>query len=290
VSGPERALYLLAYLAIFTLVIGLVSWWAARQLIWPLNRLAQAVRRLGQTRQMQPIEERGPEEVRVIARSVNDMQQRIKRFLDERTAMAGAMSHDLRTPLTRLRLRAELTQDQELRAKLLADVADIELIVEDALALARFDAPAEQKALLDLSSLLHGLVDDGADAGQALRFAGVEGIRVDGHPVALKRAFANLIDNAAKYGGGAEVALRAEGGEAIVTISDQGPGIADADKERVFEAFHRLEASRNRDTGGSGLGLTIARSIIETHGGSIALADAKPHGLVVSVRLPLSAA
>jgi signal transduction histidine kinase len=197
----------------------------------------------------------------------------------------AAVSHGLRTPITRLRFRAEGIPDATARAAVAADLADMERMIDQTLAYLRGD-PADQPARpLDLAALLVTLVDDACDAGGAATLSGVGPVVVVGRRLALKRAFANLIDNAVKYGGRAEVSV-AEGDEAKVAIADAGPGIAPDDLERCFEPFVRLEPSRNRDTGGFGFGLAIARRVIEGHGGTVRLANAAGGGLIATVRLP----
>jgi signal transduction histidine kinase len=224
--------------------------------------------------------------VRKAAVAFNVMQGRIRRFVEDRTQMLAAISHDLRTPITRLRLRAEFVDDDEQRAKMLADLEEMEGMIAATLAFARDDAAREPRVRVDVASLVQGLVEDMAAAGGAASYTGPDTLVAEARPSALKRAVANLVDNGAKYGGAVRAYLSESPDEVVVTLDDDGPGIPEADHERVFAPFVRLETSRSRDTGGTGLGLAVARAAARAHGGDIRLANRPEGGLRVTLTLP----
>jgi len=274
-------------MALIAVVVTVVSLLTARRLTAPLAAFATAAERLGVDGAVAPLPETGPLELRVATRAVNRMQERVLRFVEDRTRMVAAIGHDLRTPLTRLRLRAEFIEDPELQRKMLADLDEMEAMVNATLAFARDDAQHEARVPADLADLLQSLCDDRIDAGGAAAYIGPAHLPVVCRPVAMRRALANLIDNALNYGMGAEVALAAAGGQAVVTIDDSGPGIPESLLEAVFQPFYRVESSRSRDTGGTGLGLAVARTIIRGHGGDITLANRSEGGLRVTVTVPM---
>jgi signal transduction histidine kinase len=206
--------------------------------------------------------------------------------------MLGAMSHDLRTPITRMRLRAEFIEDDEVRAKMLSDLAEMETMVNATLAFSRDQASAEPTVALDLASLCRTVLDEQADAvpgsARTLLYQGPEKLVVKARPVALKRALGNLVQNAVKYGGAARIRLtQPERGQVRIAIEDDGPGITPDLLETVFQPFRRLETSRNRETGGTGLGLPIARNILRAHGGDVTLANRAGGGLTGVATLPV---
>ncbi|MBM3733843.1 MAG: HAMP domain-containing protein [Acidimicrobiia bacterium] len=265
----------------------LLSVWAVRRVTGPLKTFAAAARELSADASAPPLPESGPSEVRDAARAFNGMRERIRRFVEDRTRMVAAISHDLRTPITRLRLRAELMEEGPARTKMLADLDEMERMVSATLAFARDDAQTKMRAPVDLAGLLRGLVTDGEARGLKSAYAGPSSLTVTGDELALKRVFANLLENAWRYGGATRVTLRAGSGAAEVVVDDDGPGIPEAEQDNVFRPFYRLEGSRSRETGGVGLGLATARSAILAHGGAIALANRPEGGLRVSVTLPL---
>lgn len=287
VEGAFRLVRFALWMIGIAAVITLVSLWAGRRITAPLARFATAAERLGVDGEAEPLPEAGPMELRAATRAFNRMQERLRRFVADRTQMVAAMSHDLRTPLTRLRLRAELVEDEEMQRKMLADLDEMEAMVNATLAFARDDARHEPRGPLDLAALLQSLCDDRADAGQDAGFDGPSHMTVQGRPVALRRAFANLIDNAIAYGGAVRVRLMRADGTVRVDIDDDGPGIPASEFEKVFAPFYRLERSRSRDTGGVGLGLATARTIVRGHGGDITLANREEGGLRVTVVLPV---
>lgn len=268
------------------LVVLALSVWAVRRAARPLGMLAGAAERLGLDVNAPAVSEEGPREVRRAARAFNEMQRRIRGFIDDRTQMLAAISHDLRTPITRLRLRAEFMDDEEQRAKMLADLDEMEVMIGATLSFARDDAAREPRTPLDLAALLQSLVADHGDSGFEATYDGPDHLEFTGKPLALKRAFGNLIGNAVKYGDRAGVTLAAEERGVVVTVEDDGPGIPPEEIERVFVPFHRVERSRSRETGGTGLGLAVVRSVVRAHGGEITLANRSEGGLKAMVVLP----
>ncbi|WP_207461422.1 ATP-binding protein [Azospirillum sp. SYSU D00513] len=285
-EGPFRLMRFALWMGAVLLVILLLSVWAARRLTAPLAGFATAAERLGVDPEAPPLPESGPRELRVAIRAFNRMQGRLARFVADRTQMMAAISHDLRTPLTRLRLRAELVEDPEMQRKMLSDLDEMEAMVTATLAFARDDAKREPRGPLDLADLLQSLCEDRVDAGHEAAYEGPAHATIDGRPVALRRAFANLMDNAIAYGGGCAVRLLPEEGQIRVVIEDEGPGIPEEEFEKVFAPFYRLERSRSRDTGGVGLGLSTARTVLRGHGGDVALENRAEGGLRVTVTLP----
>jgi signal transduction histidine kinase len=260
---------------------------AAQRLARPLSELALAVEQLGGSGEALPIRPRGPREVQATMQAFNRMQERLRRFNDDRTRMMAAMSHDLRTPLTRLRLRAELVEDQEQQQKMLAELEMMNEMVDSILAFTRDDTKHEPHLLVDLSALVEGICQDASDAGEPVTFSGPRGVTISGRPTALRRAVSNLVDNAVKYGKSAAVSLIPETDCVVILVDDEGPGIPRSERENVFEPFYRIGEARDPDTGGVGLGLSVTRSIVWEHGGDIILGNRKGGGLRVSVKLPV---
>ena len=256
-----------------------------RRLTGPLRRLAQAADRIGRGRSV-PIPQDGPEEVRRLAGALDAMQARITRLVDDRTQALAAVSHDLRTPITRLRLRAAFIDDAEAQERIEADLDEMEAMIAATLAYLQGEAEAEPEGLTDVAAMLSTLCHAAADAGGAVCYDGPAQLLARCRPTALRRAASNLIGNAVKYGEAARVRLAAAGDGLSIEVDDDGPGIPPGEMERVFEPFHRLEASRNRGTGGVGLGLTIARQAVEEQGGRLSLANREGGGLRASIRLP----
>jgi len=269
-----------------TIVVLAVTVWGVRRASRPLSVLAGAAERLGLDVDAQPLDERGPREVRAAAGAFNEMQRRLQSFVRDRTQMLAAISHDLRTPITRMRLRAELIEDAEHRARMLADLAEMEEMIGATLAFARDDAASEERRAFDLAALLQGVCDEATDAGASAAYEGPDHATFTGRPMALKRAFANLVDNAAKYGSVALVSLTDGADAATVTVDDDGPGMPAEELEKVFAPFYRIETSRSRETGGVGLGLAVVRSIVRAHGGEVTLATRPEGGLRATVTLP----
>ena len=255
---------------------------AVRLITRPIESLASAAEELGRGDRPRDVPEAGLNEVRQAARAFNRMHHRIRRMIEDRTQMIAAISHDLRTPITRLRLRAEFVEDAEEQQKMLADLDQMEAIIKSTLAFAREDADTEPTSPVDLTALLR----EAAESHPPARLATREPRTLRARPVALRRCFNNLVENAIRYGGSAEIAIRELPDAVEVTIDDAGPGIPEDRLKDVFRPFVRLEESRNRDSGGAGLGLAIARSVVLAHGGAIVLANRPAGGLRALVRLP----
>jgi signal transduction histidine kinase len=278
---------------VMTLLGAIMIVWAVRTLLVPVRTLAMAAEHLGRDVVNAPrLPERGPSEIVTAAVAFNTMAARIRRFVEDRTFLLTAIGHDLRTPITRLKLRAEYMEDEEQRLKMLADLDEMEAMVAATLAFGRDVTTSEALTLLDLPILLRTILDEAADGDPdhagALRYTGPDHLAMRARPLGLKRALTNLIGNALKYGDAAEVSLAQTSKTLVqIDIDDHGPGIAKGDTETVFEPFRRLETSRNRETGGSGLGLSIARNIIRAHGGDILLSNRPGGGLRASVTLPV---
>ena len=290
-SRPWHSQRFVAAFLAMTATAALLAWWAVRRLTAPLRTLAQAAERLGRDVHAPPLPEGGPTETATAAAAFNTMAGRIRRFIDDRTFILAAIGHDLRTPITRLKLRAEWMDDDEQRRKMLADLDELEAMVAAALAFGRDVAGSEPPSRVDLPALIRTVLDEASDAkpgsNAQFTYTGPETLPVLARPVALKRALANLVANALAYGGTARVTLdSAPHGILAIHVDDDGPGIPPADIDRVFEPFQRLEASRNRETGGSGLGLPIARNILRAHGGDVTLANRTPGGLRATITLP----
>jgi signal transduction histidine kinase len=228
----------------------------------------------------------GPLELRAIVRTFNDVLARLRRFADDRTQMVAAMSHDFRTPLTRLRLRADYVGDAEQQTKMLSDIAEMDDMIEATLAFSGEEARAEPYQPMDIATLVASVCDDMADLGRDVTCEVPAHVIIAGRASAMRRAFTNLVDNAIKYGARASIRLRETAANIEVTVTDEGPGIPPTEFEKVFAPFYRLERSRSRGTGGAGLGLAVAPTIVRAHGGEIELSNDSPRGLLVTVRLP----
>ncbi len=280
-TGPFAA-YITAIVA-----VGLLgSIWAVSLATKPLSRLSAAADRFGADVHAAPIAETGPREVKQAAVAFNRMQRRLRQFILDRTRMLAAISHDLRTPLTRMRLRTEMMDDGEQRAKMLNDLQEMEEMVGATLAFARDENADEPTRPIDLAALLDTIAADARDMDQPVTLAPCPSTTVMMRPRALKRAIVNIVDNAVRYGGSAELSLARDGDEAVIRIADRGPGVPSAERENVLRPFYRCEGSRSRDTGGIGLGLSIASDTVNAHGGTMALSETDGGGLTVEVRLP----
>jgi signal transduction histidine kinase len=271
-------------LGIAALALSLIAMLIARRIARPMRELAQAAEAVGRGEGVAPLPECGPDDIRRTAEAFNRMQSRLRRFIEDRTRMLAAIGHDLRTPITSMRLRTEFVADEETRSKLLATLDEMQTMTEATLAFAREDAMREETRAVDLAALMESMCADLSDLGWDVSFSNGERITYRCRPDGLRRAVRNLIENAVRYGERARVSLGASGDAIEIAVEDDGPGIPSREFERVFAPFVRLESSRNRDTGGAGLGLAIARSIVRAHGGDITLANAK--GLRVAIRLP----
>lgn len=278
--GTLLSTTLMAFGAVVVSVL-LVRW-----LTRPLTGFAAASKELYRSKAAAFVPEDGPREVRSLAVAFNEMQRRIGRLIDDRTQALAAVSHDLKTPITRLRFRLEDVSDAEARTAIAADLDEMERMLDQTLAYIRGDRADEEFKPIDVVAILETIMDDASDRGHAVTLTGADHVSVPGRRLALKRAFGNLIENAIKYGREAQVIVEDQTEAVLVNIRDQGPGIAPEDIERAFAPFVRLEPSRNQETGGFGLGLTIAQAIVEGHGGQLKLANHEAGGLVVSVSLP----
>jgi signal transduction histidine kinase len=283
--------WVLAVLAAQLALLGGLSWLAVRLATRPLQQLAEAADALGPAQAATPLPEQGPREVARAAIAFNAMQERIRTHLEERMRILAAVSHDLQTPITRLRLRAELMEDAALRSKLLADLAEMQALVEEGVSYARSaQAIREQPCAVDLRALLDSLACDYADAGQPVRLLDGPGGIIRTRPHALRRLVGNLVDNALKFAGAAEIAVAHSAHGAIgISVLDRGPGIPPGELQAVLQPFYRLETSRSRETGGTGLGLAIAQQLAQALGGQLVLAAREGGGLQARLELPAEA-
>jgi len=273
-------------LALLVLLLVIVLYLTARSITRPLSDLARAADSLGREAHPAPqLAERGARELRDAARAFNTMQDRLHRYLDSRTRVLAAMSHDLKTPLTRLRLQVEALDNPPMQERIGRELDEMESMVREALALFRGLDDGEPAAAVDVNALLEKIREEFRDLGGTVTITGQALRPLVGKPQALKRCLTNLIANAVKFGTRAEV-LIADGADLVIRVRDHGPGIPEEELERVFEPFYRLESSRNRDSGGTGLGLTIARDLAQAHGGSLLLANLAGGGLEATLRLP----
>jgi two-component system OmpR family sensor kinase len=277
---------ILLILALSVLAVSPLAWLFARRLSGPISAFADAAERLGRDPRAPPLDLSGSAEVLAASNAFNMMQARLRRYVEDRTTMIGAIAHDLRTPLTRLRFRIEAAPD-DIRGKLAADIDQMEAMISAALAFVRDTTRPAERTRLELASLLESVIDEVAETGGAAMVERGDKIVIDGDPLALKRLVANLVENAIKYGGSARGRVYAEGDQAVIEIDDDGPGIPLPELDRVFEPFFRGEPSRNRETGGIGLGLAVVRSLARAHGGDVVLINRPEGGLRARVSLPL---
>lgn len=274
------------WFALSALAMSPITWIFARRLSRPIQVFADAAERLGRDPRAPPLELKGPSEIAVAARAFNDMQQRLQRYVEDRTAMVGAIAHDLRTPLTRLRFRIEsLPEDQ--RTKYAGDLDQMEEMIAATLAFVRDASRPGERTPLELSSLVESLCDEMSETGADAEVERGDKVVLEGDPMALRRLIANLLENAVKFGGRARARVYRDAGHAVVEIDDDGPGIPAQEAEKVFEPFYRREPSRSRQTGGIGLGLAVVRSIARGHGGDVSLSNRAGGGLTARVELPL---
>ncbi|MFO1155076.1 MAG: ATP-binding protein [Rhodospirillales bacterium] len=276
----------LGSLTAMALGILIVSVLLVRSLTAPLRALASAADRIGTDLSGHAATETGPREIRQVAKAFNGMQARIRRLVDDRTQTLAAVSHDLKTPITRLRLRVEFVSEPDVRRMIDRDLDEMERMIDQTLAFLR-GATGEESRTIDLGSVLRTICDQATDAGHRVILAGQERAVLRCKPLAVKRAFSNLIDNAIKYGGARTRVSLADGSrDLVVTVDDEGPGIPANEQSRVFDPFYRIEGSRSRETGGTGLGLTFARTVARAHGGDVTLQNRQGGGLRVVVSLP----
>ena len=281
---PGKLLFVLFVLLVSVILLSLFG---VRSIVRPLRNLRQAAEGLGKDIRRPPLALTGPTEVRETARAFNTMQQRLKNYIEDRASILAAVSHDLKTPLTRLRLRADLMDDDELRQKTQHDLDEMERMVRATLDFMRGTENAEPSQRLDLMALLESVQQDTQEAGNDVSVTGRVDAPISGKPLALKRCIVNLVENAVRYGGSCEISVDEREDDILIDIRDHGPGIPEEMLEKVFNPFTRLESSRAKHTGGTGLGLGIARNIARAHGGDLSLRNcAEGGGLCARLTLP----
>jgi signal transduction histidine kinase len=286
-GGPAFSRQFLLSMGLMAIIILAVSIWVVRRVTAPLASLAAAAEMLGNDLNAPPMPETGTVEMRQASRAFNTMQERLRSLIENRTRMLAAISHDLRTPLTLLRLRAENVAEAPEREKMLATIAEMDSMIAATLEFVRDEATAEPRRRTDLAALLASVVDDMADTGLAVAMEPAQPVVCECQPAALKRALTNLIGNAVKYGKRARATIRSTPQAVEITVDDEGPGIPKEELARVFQPFHRVEGSRSRETGGIGLGLAIALSIVQAHRGRLTLSNRPEGGLRARVTLPV---
>jgi len=284
--SPWQRRVLLA-LAISMLLLAPLVWFMARRLTRPIRVFAEAAERLGADPDAAPLTPSGPSEVRTAIHAFNDMQASLRDHMRRRTQTVAAIAHDLRTPLTRLRFRAEQAPEA-VRDRMAADIEEMDALIAQAMAYVRGEAAPERRETFDLAALAEDCAGGFSETGADVTFSNGAVLRVDADPAALRRALANLIVNALQYGGAARVTALSEDGRAVITVEDDGPGLDEGELEAVFEPFYRAELSRSRETGGAGLGLTVARQAARAFGGDVTLINRNQGGLRARLTLPLA--
>lgn len=272
-------------LIIYVLILVPVLW-LARRIARPLRALAVAARTFTPGSAPEPLAVDGPSDVRDVVAAFNALTRRVTAMLDEKDRMLGAIGHDLRTPLAALRVRIESVEDEQDRARMADTIEEMSRTLDDILSLARLGRPSEAITEVDLAALVDAVVEDFRDLGADVSFEEADRLRMRLRPTLFRRAVRNLIENAIKYAGAVEVSLQQTPGRVLVCVADRGPGIPADRMEAVFDPFTRLEGSRNRDTGGIGLGLALARAIVRDAGGDITLANRDGGGLTATITLP----
>jgi signal transduction histidine kinase len=268
--------------------VSLLSLWAARALTAPLSAFAKAAENFSVNGAASALPERGPEEIRSVAKALNRMHGRITALIDDRTKMLAAISHDLRTPITRMRLRAEFIEDAAHRLRMMGDLDQMRSMLESVLSFLRNDRKLEAMTLTDIASTLQLVADQFADIGHKVTYEGPEHAMATVRPDDLARSITNLVQNSVRYGALVTIRLATSDDAATIEVEDDGPGISDARKEVMLEPFVRGDDARNMDeTAGFGLGLSIARAVVLAHGGKLSMHDHLPHGLIVRIELPV---
>ncbi len=285
--GIDWPIHLLGLLVFLGLSVALLSAWAVRRLTLPLASLADAATGLAQNLERPPLPETGPREVAQAARAFNAMQRDFKRTLDTRAQALAAVSHDLRMPITRLRLRLERLEEGDLRNKMDNDLTEMDSMIGNTLEYLRAGSIVEKASKIDLEALIESVAEDVTALGATVRQQGNASTTITARPLALRRCLTNLMDNARRYGGGnIDVLTTERDGQLLITIEDRGPGIPESELERVFEPYVRVEVSRAKHTGGTGLGLAIARAIARSHGGEVTLENRPGGGIKATLSLP----
>lgn len=291
VSDPAEWLgisaFLLIWLGASALVLTALAWMFTRRLVAPIRAFADTAEAAGRGDRDAAFPVAGPREVRKAARALAEMQSRIRGTVEERTKLLAAIAHDLRTPLTRLRFRAEYAPPEH-RDRIVQDIERMDAMIGGVLAFVRGEERIARQRL-DFAAIVQSAVDDWADSGADVSVTEVVPVEVDADPVALRRLVSNLLENAVKYAGSARCRVCRDGGDALLLVDDEGPGIAEDSLERVFEPFERGDSTRDPATGGVGLGLALARGIARAHGGDVWLSRRRPGGLRAHVRLPAAA-
>ena len=283
-ATPRFGMLHLLGVILFAAVV--VASWTAHRLASPIRQFAGASERLGVDLTAPPLAVRGPQELRTTIEAFNRMQERLRRFLEDRTRMLAAISHDLRAPVARLRLRAELIAAGDQQRKMFDDLDVMNAMIDSTLAFARDDACGEARLLVDLGVLVGDICEDVADTGGDVIYLGARDIDISCRPSRLRRAVANLIDNAVKYGAPVRVRTERDHDHVAIVVEDDGPGISPEEQERVFAPFYRMEAARDPGLAGVGLGLSVARTIAREHGGDVKLANLAGGGLSARIELP----
>ena len=282
-GGPWMMTLLFAIIS-----VTLLGLWAARALTAPLSSFAKAAESFSLSGAAAPLPERGPEEIRSVAKAFNRMRERITALIDDRTKMLAAISHDLRTPITRMRLRSEFIEDDVHRSRMLHDLDQMRSKLESVLSFLRNDRKLESMTLVDIATTLQLVTDQFADMGHKVAYDGPAHAMATVRPDDLHRSVTNLVENAVRFGAETTIRLRVSSDTATIDIEDDGPGISDARKDVMLEPFVRGDDARNMDeAAGFGLGLSIARAIVLAHGGELSLNDRHPHGLIVRIELPV---
>ena len=284
--GPRLLLALIVQTLILYAVVLLPVLWIARRISRPLRTLTAAAGAFDPQTATPLIAAQGPADLRQLIAAFNALRLRVTAMLDEKDRMLGAIGHDLRTPLAALRVRIESVEDEADRARMVDTISEMNRTLDDILSLARIGRPSEPLTDVDVTALVDAVVEDFRDLGQDVTFAEVGRVALRLRPTLMRRAVRNLIENAVKYGSRAEVSLHARSGEVAIVVADDGPGIPPKQLTSVFDPFTRLEGSRNRDTGGIGLGLALARSIVQDAGGEISLDNRTGGGLEATITLP----
>ncbi len=277
---------ILLWFVLSALALAPLAYVFARRLAAPISAFAGAAERLGRDPGAPPLVTKGPAEVGRAVQAFNRMQDRLRRYVDDRTAMVGAVAHDLRTPLTRLRFRIEGVPDP-LRQKMATDIDQMDAMISATLAFVRDATQPADRRRLELVSLVESIADEMSETGLDVSVEPNTPVVIDGDPVALRRLVTNLLDNAVKFGERARARVYVDDGSAVIEVADDGLGVAEAEREQVFEPFHRGERSRSRETGGAGLGLAVVRSVARAHGGDAALTNRSEGGLRARAHLPL---
>jgi signal transduction histidine kinase len=282
-SGPWAVTLLFAIVS-----VSLLGLWAARALTAPLSSFAKAAESFSLNGAAAPLPERGPEEIRSVAKALNRMRERITTLIDDRTRMLAAISHDLRTPITRMRLRSEFIEDDVHRHRMMSDLDQMRSMLESVLSFLRNDRKLEAMTLTDIATTLQLVSDQFADMGHKVAYDGPEHAMAIVRPDDLSRSVTNLVENSVRFGAMATIRLRASPDIVTIEVEDDGPGISDARKDVMLEPFVRGDDARNMDeAAGFGLGLSIARTVVLAHGGKFSLNDREPHGLIVCIQLPV---